>query len=362
LDPKDGGSSDLNLSAAKEEGGESNLQLSRAELARLKLSQKQAKSTETAYTKKSRSATSPGEVAAATASAEQAMYDLLFEEDSERNKPAGKKKGKKGKKKNNPKKMPEVGVDDGESAPMTDSAPAKMGDASADTAALVSSDHARPCWKCRAAAQFKCQRCNAACYCSPKCQAADWKKHKAKCIPAGDKSSSEGGISSESARYDGSAGSGGGSSDAPLDAPAEFTCLLTHGVMQDPVMDPEGNTYERRAIEQWLQVKPESPVTRAPMTSAQLIPNRALKSLIEAYLSSSVPGAGSEPAEPAPTPSVPERIQALEAMWGIAGRAGSFIARVEALEALIGAGQRTAVLALALPARIAVLEQYSGLV
>jgi hypothetical protein len=321
---------------------------------------------------------------AATASAEQAMYDLLLEEDGERKQ--AKKKGKrkegkqkKGKQKNRqkstiPTKIQEqLEVDDGESAPV------KTGDASSDISVLVSSDQAKPCWKCRAAAQFKCYRCKSACYCGPKCQAADWKKHKAKCIPAGEKSSkscslTEGGggtssghtstnigSASESARYGGTASDEGGSSEAPLDAPAEFTCLLTHGVMQDPVMDPEGNTYERRAIEQWLQVKPESPVTRAPMTAVQLVPNRALKSLIEAYLSSSVPGAASEPAEPAPAPSVPERIQSLEAMWGIGASAGSYIARVEALEALIGAGQRTAVLALALPARIAVLEQYSGL-
>jgi hypothetical protein len=335
--------------------------------------------------KKSSSATSPVGMATAAATAEQAMRDLLLEEDDEQNKPAGKKKSKKGKKKKKPPNVPseaqeQVEEDGGESAPMTDSAPMKMVGASSDTAALVSSTQTRPCWKCKAAAQFQCGRCKSACYCGPKCQATHWKKHKAKCIPSAEKGSKScslakggsssghagtntGSAASESAScYEDEAGGGGGSA-APLDAPAEFTCLLTHGVMQDPVMDPEGNTYERCAIEQWLQVKPESPVTRAPMTAAQLVPNRALRSLIEAYLSSSVPGAASEPAKPAPAPpvplTVPERIQALETMWGIAHSTGSYIARVEALVALIGVGQRTA--GVALPARITVLEQFSGL-
>jgi hypothetical protein len=59
-----------------------------------------------------------------------------------------------------------------------------------------------------------------------------------------------------------SADDGGGSSEAPPSAaPTECTWLLTHithGVMQDPVLDPEGNTYERHAIEQWLPVKLET--------------------------------------------------------------------------------------------------------
>jgi hypothetical protein len=347
---------------------ESNLNLSREELLRVKLQQKQEKAAKAAHTKQSSSAASPSEMAAATATAEQAMHDLLLEEDAGRSTPAGKKKSKKGKKKKNRNKSDvQVDVDDGESAPMTDSAPIKMGDASSDTATLVSCDQTKSCWKCKAAAQFQCGRCKSACYCGPKCQATDWKKHKGKCIPVvekGSESLTEGGSSSGHASttdsYEDEVGEGGGgSSAAPSDAPAEFTCLLTHVVMQDPVVDPEGNTYERHAIEQWLQVKPESPVTRAPMTAAQLAPNRALKSLIQAYLSNP-PGAASEP--PAdPAPSVPERIQALEAMWGIAPSKGSYIRRIDALEALIGAGQCTEVLALALPARIAVLEQYSGL-
>lgn len=48
-------------------------------------------------------------------------------------------------------------------------------------------------------------------------------------------------------------------------------------------MDPEGNTYERRAIEEWLRNHcAQSPITRSPLYLHQLTPNRALRDLIEA--------------------------------------------------------------------------------
>jgi len=35
--------------------------------------------------------------------------------------------------------------------------------------------------------------------------------------------------------------------------------------MVDPVIDPEGNTYERSAIEDWLSKNQTSPITRNPL-------------------------------------------------------------------------------------------------
>jgi len=46
--------------------------------------------------------------------------------------------------------------------------------------------------------------------------------------------------------------------------------------MRDPVVDPEGNTYERSAIENWLSRSQTSPITRSFLTVAMLNPNRAL--------------------------------------------------------------------------------------
>ena len=51
--------------------------------------------------------------------------------------------------------------------------------------------------------------------------------------------------------------------------------------MVDPVVDPEGNSYERTAILEWLERSHTSPITRTPLTPEQLIPNRALQELLE---------------------------------------------------------------------------------
>ncbi|KAI3649024.1 hypothetical protein MP228_006878 [Amoeboaphelidium protococcarum] len=58
-------------------------------------------------------------------------------------------------------------------------------------------------------------------------------------------------------------------------------CPITQMPMKDPVIDPDGNSYEKTAILEWLQIHGESPITRRPLTAAQLLPNRALKDLIE---------------------------------------------------------------------------------
>jgi len=67
--------------------------------------------------------------------------------------------------------------------------------------------------------------------------------------------------------------------------PPAFVCPLTQVVMVDPVIDPEGHSYERSAIEDWLGHNPTSPVTRNPLTAAMLAPNRALGTAIEEWQS-----------------------------------------------------------------------------
>ncbi|CAF0863175.1 unnamed protein product [Didymodactylos carnosus] len=53
--------------------------------------------------------------------------------------------------------------------------------------------------------------------------------------------------------------------------------------MVDPVMDPDGNSYERRAINDWLMNNSTSPITRNPLTIHDLTPNRALRQTIEQF-------------------------------------------------------------------------------
>lgn len=56
--------------------------------------------------------------------------------------------------------------------------------------------------------------------------------------------------------------------------------------MEDPVVDAEGNTYERSAIETWIQNHNTSPITRNRVTRSDLRPNRSLKNAIEEVIAS----------------------------------------------------------------------------
>eukprot|EP01035_Chromulina_nebulosa_P020052 gene20052-26032_t len=64
------------------------------------------------------------------------------------------------------------------------------------------------------------------------------------------------------------------------DSNSSFYCPITAEIMKDPVIDREGNSYERKAIEKWIKIHRISPITRNPMTIADLTPNRALKDAI----------------------------------------------------------------------------------
>ena len=63
----------------------------------------------------------------------------------------------------------------------------------------------------------------------------------------------------------------------------EFTCPITLALMADPVMALDGHTYERRAIERWLNAHATSPISRRAMERT-LIPNHALRKSIERWV------------------------------------------------------------------------------
>jgi hypothetical protein len=68
------------------------------------------------------------------------------------------------------------------------------------------------------------------------------------------------------------------------------TCPLTGAPFVEPVIDYEGNTYEKEAILEWLKNNSTSPITRNPLSPDQLFPNRALKdAIIDGDENSSVP-------------------------------------------------------------------------
>ena len=68
-------------------------------------------------------------------------------------------------------------------------------------------------------------------------------------------------------------------------------------------MDPEGNSYERTAIEDWLRRNSTSPVTRSPLTAGDLVPNRALKDAIDQAMGEGKGGGAATAAAPEPAPA-----------------------------------------------------------
>lgn len=63
-----------------------------------------------------------------------------------------------------------------------------------------------------------------------------------------------------------------------------FLCPITHSIMIDPVIELEGNTWERHAIEAWVAQKETSPLTGNVLRKEHLTTNRALRNVIEATM------------------------------------------------------------------------------
>ena len=66
-----------------------------------------------------------------------------------------------------------------------------------------------------------------------------------------------------------------------MNFPSSCYCLFTQALMKDPVVDTDGNTFERHAIEKWLTQSSVSPITGNHMPMAELRPNKALKIVID---------------------------------------------------------------------------------
>jgi hypothetical protein len=63
--------------------------------------------------------------------------------------------------------------------------------------------------------------------------------------------------------------------------PEVYFCPITFNIIHDPVIDPEGNTFERVAVENWVRLNGNSPITRTLCRPEQLRPNRAIRDLLE---------------------------------------------------------------------------------
>jgi hypothetical protein len=65
--------------------------------------------------------------------------------------------------------------------------------------------------------------------------------------------------------------------------PEELLCPITGEIFVDPVMTSDGHTYERRAIESWLEKHRTSPATNLNLDNKNLIPNMIIKQLVRNY-------------------------------------------------------------------------------
>ena len=79
--------------------------------------------------------------------------------------------------------------------------------------------------------------------------------------------------------------------------PEAYLCPLTLDIIEDPVIAPDGYTYEKSTIIKHLQMYGNSPMTRQPLDESQLIPNRALRDAIQAWTEQSNAGSGENPNE-----------------------------------------------------------------
>ncbi|KAF0913397.1 hypothetical protein E2562_022189 [Oryza meyeriana var. granulata] len=127
-------------------------------------------------------------------------------------------------------------------------------------------------------------------------------------------------------------------SGAELAIPAHFRCPISLDLMRDPVTAPTGITYDREGIEAWLDTgRAVCPVTHAPLRHEDLVPNHAIRRVIQDWCVAN----RSRGVERIPTPKIPVTpVQASELLFEVAesardaaagGRCAGVVARVRAL-------------------------------
>ncbi|CAN6307331.1 unnamed protein product [Urochloa humidicola] len=112
---------------------------------------------------------------------------------------------------------------------------------------------------------------------------------------------------------------GGAGSGVELAIPAHFRCPISLDLMRDPVTAPTGITYDRESIEAWLDTgRATCPVTHAPLRHEDLVPNHAIRRVIQDWCVAN----RSRGVERIPTPKIPVTpVQASELLFDLAAAA-----------------------------------------
>lgn len=71
------------------------------------------------------------------------------------------------------------------------------------------------------------------------------------------------------------------SSVNPSIIPSYFFCPLTETIMKDPVITPDGTTFERRSILRWLILQPCNPITGTPLSHVDLVDDHLVRTSID---------------------------------------------------------------------------------
>nr|GMC61869.1 U-box domain-containing protein 35-like [Ipomoea batatas] len=72
---------------------------------------------------------------------------------------------------------------------------------------------------------------------------------------------------------------------APPPPPNYFMCPILKDIMEDPCVAADGYTYDRKAIEIWLNENENSPMTKLPLPHKNLLPNYTILSAITVWKS-----------------------------------------------------------------------------
>ncbi|KAI8002104.1 U-box domain-containing protein 35 [Camellia lanceoleosa] len=77
----------------------------------------------------------------------------------------------------------------------------------------------------------------------------------------------------------------GMASNAQPAPPNHFICPILQDIMEEPCVAADGYTYDRKAIQTWLEENDKSPMTNLPLPTRNLIPNYTLLSAISEWKS-----------------------------------------------------------------------------
>jgi hypothetical protein len=70
-------------------------------------------------------------------------------------------------------------------------------------------------------------------------------------------------------------------SNCAIPPPDIIVCPLGHNIYIDPVITPDGNTYDKNNLEIWVKKFNKEPITSNLLNMKDVIPNKQLKEIVE---------------------------------------------------------------------------------